>query len=258
MTSEDALLTLSETVTFEFATALPAGAALAFVRDPRASLASAPFIADLRVRPAQGPVGTNGVALVSADLLVDTPLFGRRRFPFVSELHETATGARLLPVRPVETLGSSAEGPGSGPPAEPVGWAEVTGSVEVAAVEATGVEVAGVEVTAAEVAAIEVAGAGVPVAATGADREAGVVGSAASASSAGSADNVARASVLRYEFGAKVYLDLPAGERWGGRALAKMVRFAAATVLRELLRSLRTTLSEAAARAAVPAAVAGE
>lgn len=245
MTSEDALLTLSETVTFEFATALPAGAALAFVRDPRASLASAPFIADLRVRPAQGPVGTNGVALVSADLMVDTPLFGRRRFPFVSELHETATGARLLPVRPAEIRSSGADEPGSGPSAEPAGWAEVAGSVEVAAVEVAAVEATAVEVSAIEVSAIEVADAGVPAAAAGVDREAGVAGSAA-------------ASVLRYEFGAKVYLDLPAGERWGGRALAKMVRFAAATVLRELLRSLRTTLSEAAARAAVPAAVAGE
>jgi hypothetical protein len=107
-------VTFDHSVRFELDVALDHEEALAFVRDVRASLARARFLRDLTVGP---PQGGGGVGIVTATLPVNAALFGQRDLPFRSRLHRTPDGARL------EGLPIDAQGPG---------WAQVSGSVEVA------------------------------------------------------------------------------------------------------------------------------
>lgn len=100
---------LSHEVRFSVPVALPVECATAFVRDVPRSLRFADFLAELQVVTSQPPV-------VSAAIPVSAALFGQRELPFSSELHETATGARLVP------FGRSFDGPG---------WADVAGEADV-------------------------------------------------------------------------------------------------------------------------------
>ena len=164
---------LTESLEFGFSSPLDAESALAFVRDVERSLASAHLLDGLKVTP-----GTPQV--VSASLPVNTPLFGRRELPFISELHFTPDGARLVPVSN-----------------------EVTGRGRA--------EVGGVARTVPH-------GAG---------------------------------SHIEYALDLTIYLDLPEADRWGTKALTKMVELTAGSVLRQLGERLRTAV-EAAARAPEP------
>lgn len=159
---------LTEGLVFGFSSHLGEPEALEFVRDVKRSLAAAHLLDRLRVDG--GPP-----ALVSANLPVNTPLFGRRELPFASELHFTPQGARLVP--------TSTEPEGRG-------WAEVGGEARVAP-EGNG-------------------------------------------------------SRIDYALDLTIYLDLPEADRWGTRALTKMIELTAGSVLRQLSERLRGAVEEAA------------
>lgn len=159
---------LTENLVFGFSCQLNQEAALAFVRDVERSLAAAHLLDGLKVQPGSPP-------LVSANLPVNTPLFGRRELPFVSELHFTPEGAMLVPTE------SSPEGRG---------WAEVGGEARVAP-DATG-------------------------------------------------------SRIDYALDLTIHLDLPEADRWGTKALTKMIELTAGSVLRQISERLRSSVEEAA------------
>ncbi len=163
---------LTESLQFGFSSQLGEAAALEFVRDVQRSLASSYLLEDLQVRAGEP-------ALVSANLPVNTPLFGRRELPFVSELHLTPDGAALVPVA------TQAEGRG---------WAAVGGVARVAP-----------------------EGAG---------------------------------SRIEYALDLTIFLDVPEAERWGTRALTKMIEMTASSVLRQLSERLRSAVEQAARPAA--------
>lgn len=172
-------LTLRERIAFELEVPLAPETALAFVRDVEASLGHAGFLEGLSVE-------AGAPARVRAALPVSTPLFGERRLPFASELHETPAGARLAPL-PLDA------------PAR--GRAEVGGEAAVAA--------------------------------------------------------AADGSRLAYALEVAVHLDLPAADRWGTRALTRMLELTAASVLRGLLAHFPEAVERAArARAAAGASTA--
>jgi len=100
---------LSHEIRFALNVDLPREKAVAFVRDVPRSLRLADFLAELQVLTSAPPV-------VSAAIPVSAALFGQRELPFRSELHHTATGARLVPVA------FHYDGPG---------WADVAGEAAV-------------------------------------------------------------------------------------------------------------------------------
>lgn len=159
---------LTESLEFGFSSELSEPEALEFVRDVQRSLAGTFLLEDLQVR-------AGDPALVSANLPVNTPLFGRRELPFVSELHLTSTGALLLP-RTTTTDGR--------------GWAAVGGEARVAP-EGPG-------------------------------------------------------SRIEYALDLTIFLDVPEADRWGTRALTKMIEMTAGSVLRQLSGRLRSSVEEAA------------
>jgi len=163
-------LKLTENLEFAFASPLVEAAALAFVRDVELSLASSHLLEGLEVTGGQPQ-------LVRASLPVNTPLFGRRELPFVSELHHTATGAVLVPA-PAASDGR--------------GWAEVGGEARVTP-----------------------NGAG---------------------------------SHVAYALNLTIYLRLPEADRWGTRALTKMIEMTAGSVLRQLSERLKGSVEQAAQR----------
>jgi len=81
---------LSHRIRFSLEVDLEPAAASAFVRDVPRSLRRADFLADLQVVASHPPI-------VSAAIPVSAALFGQRELPFRSELHETTTGATLVP-----------------------------------------------------------------------------------------------------------------------------------------------------------------
>ncbi len=162
-------IALTERLEFTVATPMAHATALEFVRRAELSLAAANVLEDVHVQP--GPP-----TLLSAYLPISTPLFGRRRLRFVSELVETAAGAALVATEPV--TGAQA-------------WADVGG-------------------------------------------EAVVTPSAAG-------------SDLRYVFDMTVHLDIPDADRWGTKALTRMIELTAGTVLRSLAARLRAGIQTAAA-----------
>lgn len=159
---------LTEDLRFGFSTQLSEAAALAFVRDVERSLAGQHLADSLRVQ-------SGSPTLVSASLPVNTPLFGRRELPFVSELHVTPSGARLVPTT-TETQGR--------------GWAEVGGEAQVVP-----------------------EGAG---------------------------------SRIDYALDLTIHLQLPEADRWGTKALTKMIELTASSVLRQLSERLRSSVESAA------------
>lgn len=159
---------LTEGLKFGFSTHLSEADALEFVRDVQRSLAGAHLADSLRL-------SGGSPELVSASLPVNTPLFGRRELPFVSELHLTPDGARLVPTA-TETAGR--------------GWAEVGGEARVA-----------------------------PHAA---------------------------GSHIDYALDLTIHLQLPDADRWGTKALTKMIELTASSVLRQLSERLRSSVEAAA------------
>lgn len=159
---------ITENLRFGFSSDLEPPAALQFVRDVQRSLASSHLLDGLRVVPGDPPH-------VHASLPVNTPLFGRRQLPFVSELLITPDGAALVP-----TVTES----------EGRGWAEVGGEAKVTQ-----------------------AGAG---------------------------------SRIEYALRLTINLDLPEAERWGTRALTKMIELTAGSVLQQLSQRLQASVEEQA------------
>lgn len=100
---------LTESLSFSFGSELSEAAALSFVRDVERSLTGANLLAGVQLLPGE-PLR------LSAHLPVNTPLFGRRELPFVSEVHLTERGAALVPAELAY---------------EGRGWAEVGGEATV-------------------------------------------------------------------------------------------------------------------------------
>lgn len=167
----DAEVHLSRRIAFEVPVALAYDESIDFVRDVRASLAHADFVDDVEV---------DDRGTVTASLVVNASMFGQRRLPFVSDLEDTAQGARLR--------GRALE--------QSIGWARVDGSAVVRPTPS--------------------------------------------------------ASVLAYTFDVDIHLVLPEPERWGGRALLKMVEVTADRVLVRLQEVLPDAIATAAAGYAVP------
>lgn len=106
---------LSHEIRFSLPVELPRARAVSFVRDVPRSLRMADFLSELQVIAATPPI-------VSAAIPVSAALFGQRELPFKSQLHQTESGARLVPVD------LAFDGPG---------WADVAGEAHVVATGAT-------------------------------------------------------------------------------------------------------------------------
>lgn len=58
--------------------------------------------------------------------------------------------------------------------------------------------------------------------------------------------NPAGGSTLRYRFDIEVHIELPEAERWGGRALLRMIEYTAKTVLERVTAAFPRAIAEAA------------